>query len=309
MCEHPCWVSTVAQSPAVMGTGRASQHSNQTIQSPPTCESDSSFCSQRFPGGVSWHPVPYRGSPPPLGPVPTLAPCACSRYSHQTSRQVSDSFGYKNLPSLVMERRAQAKEGRGHTPAQHGAPPNPARGTKGRRRWLTFRRSPLFGLQRREGAHDGPHGSEDLCATWDPLPGPSPPLQRNQCGSSTLNWRRKKKKKKAPGSSPAAWYSASVGLGRWEPFLSFFSPTHALTHRASGSPRAFGTGPGRFARHRPRTLPRSLLGAGHGAARPPAEAPEPAARAVREALARPCCRTLRSPPGARAGSRGAGYQS
>lgn len=260
---------------------------------------------------MSWPLEPQRGSPPPLGPAPTLAPSSAqSGHSHQTSRQVSYSIGYKNLPLLLVQRRVQAEGGRWHTPARHRAPPNPARGTKGRRRWLTFRRSPLFGLQRREGAHDGPHGSEDLCTTWDPLPCPSPPLERNQCGSSTPNWRREKKKKHPAARLPAAWYSASVGLGRWEPFLSFFSPAHALTHRASRSRRAFGTGPGRFARHGPRTLPRSLVGAGHGAARPPAEAPEPAARAVREPRsARPCCRALLSPPGARAGTRGAGYQS
>lgn len=210
-----------------------------------------------------------------------------------------------------MERRVQTKRGRWHTPAPHRAPPNPARGTKGRRRWLTFRRSPLFGLQRREGAHDGPHGSEDLCATWDPLPGPSPPLQEISVAPLLRigGGKKRERRRKAPGSSsPAAWYSASVGLGRGEPFLSLFSPPHALTHRASRSPRAPGTGPGRSARRGPRTLPRCLLGAGHGAARPAAEAPEPAARAVREpaALARPCCRALRSPPGARAGSRGQG---
>lgn len=151
---------------------------------------------------MSWPLEPQRGSPPPLGPAPTLAPSSArSGHSHQTSRQVSYSIGCKNLPLLLVQRRVQAEGGRWHTPAWHRAPPNPARGTKGRRRWLTFRRSPLFGLQRREGAHDGPHGSEDLCATWDPLPCPSPPLERNLCGSSTPNWRREKKK--APGSSPA----------------------------------------------------------------------------------------------------------
>lgn len=139
-------------------------------------------------------------------------------------------------------------------------------------------------------------------------PCPAPPLPWKEiCVAPLLRIGGGKKKKHPAARLPAAWYSASVGLGRWEPFLSFFSPAHALTHRASRSRRAFGTGPGRFARHGPRTLPRSLVGAGHGAARPPAEAPEPAARAVREPRsARPCCRALRSPPGARAGSRGPG---
>lgn len=103
---------------------------------------------------------------------------------------------------------------------------------------LTFRGSPLFGLQGREGAHDSPHGSEDLCESWDPRPCLFPPLKRNRCGLPTLNWRRGKarKQKKAPGSSPAAWYSESVGPGLLELVAAaFFSQAHALTLRASGS--------------------------------------------------------------------------
>lgn len=46
--------------------------------------------------------------------------------------------------------------------------------------------------------------------------------------------------KKAPGSSPAAWYSEGVGLGRREPVLPSCSPSHAPPHGASRSRRAFG---------------------------------------------------------------------
>lgn len=136
----------------------------------------------------------------------------------------------------------------------------------------------MFGLQRREGAHDGPHGSEDLCATWDLGPCPSPPLEGKQCGSSTPNWRLKKKSTR---QLAAAWYSASVGLGRWEPLLSFFSPAHALAHRASGSSRASGPGPGRSPRRGWRTMEPAWRWTPGRRSRA-AEAPEPAPRAVRE---------------------------
>lgn len=198
-----------------------------------------------------------------------------------------------------MERRVQAEGGGWHTPAQHRAPPNPARGTKGRRRWLTFRRSPLFGLQRREGAHDGPHGSEDLCATWDPSPCPSPPLERNQCGSSTPNWRRKEKKKqKNTTKHPAA--RLQLGIQRawgWGAGSLFFPSSARTCTDSQGQPLPPSL--------RNRAGPLCAPGAEDAAPQPArcrtrAEAPEPAARAVREPRsARPCCRTLRSPPGAR----------
>lgn len=197
-----------------------------------------------------------------------------------------------------MERRVQAEAGGWHTPAQHQVPPNPARGTKGRRRWLTFRRSPLFGLQRREGAHDGPHGSEDLCATWDPSPCPSPPLERNQCGSSTPNWRRKEKKQKNTTKHPAA--RLQLGIQRawgWGAGSLFFPSSARTCTDSQGQPLPPSL--------RNRAGPLCAPGAEDAAPQPArcrtrAEAPEPAARAVREPRsARPCCRTLRSPPGAR----------
>ncbi len=94
--------------------------------------------------------------------------------------------------------------------------------------------------------------------------------------------------KKAPGSSPAAWYSASVGLGRREPCLPFFSPAHALTH-GRALPASLRNRAGLFARRGPRTLPAARA----------VPAPEPAA--LRPPLL-PRCAPLRSRRSA--GSRG-----
>ena len=96
--------------------------------------------------------------------------------------------------------------------------------------------------------------------------GPAPPLHWKEISVDLL--LRIRGEKKSPRQLAAAWYSASVGLGRWEPFLSFSSPAHALTHRASRSRRALGPGTGRFPRRGPRTMPRSLPGAGHRAGAP-----------------------------------------
>lgn len=46
--------------------------------------------------------------------------------------------------------------------ARHPAPPQSPAGGNKRMRWLTFGGPPLFGLQRREGAHHRPHGCQDL---------------------------------------------------------------------------------------------------------------------------------------------------
>lgn len=208
------------------------------------------------PGGGSWFSCPPEGSCCSLKNstysgvflwvlTPTLPP-------------VLYSSKHKNL-SQLLRREACRPGARWHPPAQHPAPPGPIQETKGRRRRLTFRGSPLFGLQRREGAHDGPHGSEDLCVTWDPGPCPSPPLERNQCGLSTPNWRKTESKGtrravRQPRGSPRA----SVGLGLWRLLASFFSPAHAPPRRrASGSRKPLTvapTRPGRSPRPEPRTM-------------------------------------------------------
>lgn len=184
---------------------------------------------------------------------------------------------------------------------------------------LTFRGSPLFGLQGREGTHDGPHGSEDLCATWDAWPCLLPPLKRNRCGLPTLNWRRgKARKQKAPGSSPAAWYSESVGPGRLELVAAaFFSQAHALTPRARSSrelsqaPPGAGTQPGHWPLRGPSPEPQSLPDVGHGAG-VPARPRLPSPRRVRcgscAPPARPCYHPA-APPRAQTGSQGTEYQS
>lgn len=126
-------------------------------------------------------------------------------------------------------------------------------------------------------------------------PGPAPPLPWKEISVDLL--LRIGGGKKAPGSSPAAWYSASVGPGRWEPCLSFFSPAHALTHR--GQPLLVSL--------RTRARPLCPPGAEDDAPKPAwrwtrgwrarrAQAPEPEPRAVRESrTARPSCRTLGAP--------------
>lgn len=106
---------------------------------------------------------------------------------------------------------------------------------------------------------------------------------------------------KSTGSSSAAWYSASVELGRWEPFLSLFSPAHALTHGASRFWRAFGTRPGGCPRQGPRTMPRRLPGAGHGAGALGGRSSRGSAARCGSRSARPSCRTLSRLPSRRSG--------
>lgn len=114
--------------------------------------------------------------------------------------------------------------------------------------------------------------------------GPAPPLPWKESSVDLplrIRGDLKKKKKKSTRQLAAAWYSASVGLGRWEPFLSFFSPAQALTHRASGSSRASGPEPGRSPRRGWRTT-KPVWRWTPGRRSRAAEAPEPAPRAVRE---------------------------
>lgn len=166
----------------------------------------------------------------------------------------------------------------------------------------------MFGLQRGEGAHDGPHGSEDLCATWDLGPCPSPPLEGKQCGSSTPNRRRLKKKKKHPAARCSLVFSeCGAGALGASPFL--LQPrtgTDSQGQRLLASLRT---------RARPLPSPRveddeACLALDTRPALPRGRSSRAgAACGAGAALARPSCRTLRSPPGARAGSRGAEYQS
>lgn len=160
------------------------------------------------------------------------------------------------------------------------------RGTKGRRSRLTFRGSSLFGLQRREGAHDGPHDSEDLCATWDPRPCPSPLLERNQCGSSTPNWRRggKKKKKSARRLARCSLVFSERGAGALGAFSFLLQPrtctdSQGRRLRASLRTRAW-TLPSPKAEDDAPKKPAWRWTPGRRAR--PAEAPKPAPRAVRE---------------------------
>lgn len=128
-------------------------------------------------------------------------------------------------------------------------------------------------------------------ATWDPGPCRSPPL-KIQCESSTPNWRRKKAK--SSGSSPAGWYSASVGLGRRE--ASRFCPQPCTCTDSQGPllRRTSATAPQRQIP----AGPAPLLGAENQARKPawrstrgrsacPAKAAEPAPRAVREPCPHP----------------------
>lgn len=130
MCEHPHWMPRAHnKSPFITGRGRASQHSQPGDSVTPTCESAPSFCSWgRRP--LWLHPLRLRGC------------------SHQSSRPLLALLDTGSVNTLLMEREVRAKAGGWHTPAQLTAPSNPARGTKGRRKCLTFRGSPLFGLQR-----------------------------------------------------------------------------------------------------------------------------------------------------------------
>lgn len=139
MCEHPRWVPTVAQPPAVMGTGRASQ---QTIPLPRPVSLP--FPAPRdFPRRRVQVPITQGAGTHPLW----LPPLRLPGWSHQSSC-------WRLSPLDTGTGAGSSQRGKsgpgvsGHTPLQLRAPPNPARGTKGRRRWLTFGGSPLFGLQR-----------------------------------------------------------------------------------------------------------------------------------------------------------------
>lgn len=187
--------------------------------------------------------------------------------------------------------------------------PKPSRGTKERRRWLTFRGSPLFGLQRRECAHDGPHGSEDLCATWDPGPCPSPPLERNQCGSSTPNWRREKSTRQLARSLVFSERGAGA-LGTVSFLLQPRTCTDSQGPAAPGEPS--DPGPAALPAGGRGRCPEACLALDTGLARPPGTGSR--ARAACGAGVAHCPPLLPHarrplPALARAGSRGAEYQS
>lgn len=178
----------------------------------------------------------------------------------------------------------------------------------------------MFGLQGGEGAHDGPHGSEDLCATWDPRPCLFPPLKRNRCGLPTLNWRRGKarKQKKSPGQLACSLVFRKRGAGApGAPGCCLLQPgtcTDSQGQRLrepSQAPPGVGTKPGHWLLRGPSPEPQSLPDVGHGAG-VPARPRLPSPRRVRcgscAPPARPCCHPA-APPHARAGSQGAEYQS
>lgn len=250
--EHPCWVPTALQPPALLGTGRAPQHFRPDHPVPPPVNVPLASAPGDFPRRRVLVPVPPGQAPTP---APRSAPAG---RPHQPARQLLTPLD-TGTRTLLMDREVRAEGGRWHTPAWLPAPLNPARGTKGRRR-LTFGGSPLFGLQRREGAHDGPHGSGDLCATWDPGPCPSPPLEEISVDLPV----RIGADQPPPGSSPAARCWASAGPGRREPLLPSPAP-HTLCLPGRRLPRALGTGPGRFPCPGPTMVPRSLPGARRGA--------------------------------------------
>lgn len=80
MCEHPRWMPTLAQSPALMGTGRASQHFHPDTQSLPPVNVPLPSAPRDFP---------RRRVLAPGTQVPTLAhPLSLHRDSHQSSRQL-----------------------------------------------------------------------------------------------------------------------------------------------------------------------------------------------------------------------------
>lgn len=168
---------------------------------------------------------------------------------------------------------------------------------------LTFRGSPLFGLQGREGTHDGPHGSEDLCATWDPWPCLLPPLKRNRCGLPTLNWRRgKARKQKSSGQLACSLVFRKRGAGApgacgcclLQPGTGTDSQGQKLSGAFTGAPRC---GHPIWPLASPRAESRAPKPARcwtRGRRARPAEAAEPAPRAVREL--RSACPPL-LPPG------------
>lgn len=200
----------------------------------------------------SWHLVPQR-DPFPGASAHSGSPF-CVFIGIHTSPPADFLLLWIERPVLAPHGEGVQGQGRReHTPAQPRAPLNPSRETKGRRRWLTFRRPPLFGLQRRECAHDGPHGSEDLCATWDPAPCPSPPLERNQRGSSTPNWWRKKSTRQLACSL----VFGRRGAGAPGACSSLLQPLTRTASRGQPLPPCLRS-------QGPRTMPRSLPGAGHG---------------------------------------------
>lgn len=141
---------------------------------------------------------------------------------------------------------------------------------------LTFRGSPLFGLQGREGAHDGPHGSEDLCETWDPGPCLFPPLKRNRRGLPTLNWRRGKTGKlKSPGQLACSLVFRKRGAGApGACSCCLLQPGTCTDSRGQGLAGAFTGAPlcghptGPLALRESSPEPQSLSDAGHGAGVP-----------------------------------------
>lgn len=141
-------------------------------------------------------------------------------------------------------------------------------------------------------------------------PRPAPPLPWKEISVAPLlriGGGKKKKNKKTQQNTRQLACSlvfSERGAGALGAFSFLLQPAHALTHRASRSRRAFGTGPGRFARQGPRTLPRSPLGAGHGPRLP-------SQRRVRcGSRAQPAPAAARSAPLPALGwLSGAGYQS
>lgn len=175
-----------------------------------TCESASS-CSHIFPRREGYT-YPFWGA------VSTLA--AAPGCSHQPSHEVLNSLDTRGCPKPSWTVDLELRET--DVSSQHNTQcPQTYSGEQMEDRVLTFRGSPLFGLQGREGAHDGPHGSEDLCETWDPRPCLFPPLKRNRRGLPTLNWRRGKpgKQKKPRAARLQLGIQKAWGRGAWSLWL------------------------------------------------------------------------------------------
>lgn len=140
-----------------------------------------------------------------------------------------------------------------------------------------------------------PHGSEDLCTTWDLPELPLPSLEGKQCGSSTPNQRRFKKKKKHPAACCSLVFS-ECGAGALGAFPFLLQPrtgTDSQGQRLLREPP--DPSPARSPRRGWRTT-KPVWRWTPGRRSRAAEAPEPAPRAVRGRARPPLLpRTLHAP--------------